>query len=101
MFYGLVRPCFEALDELLGVVNGYRELLNKLRRRLRSRAKMGEKRYRSRFRKLPYKLSRTRSLDEFIGGGRLDPFKRAITMFNSWLRRRKYKLLHELNPNRL
>jgi len=41
MFYGLVRPCFEALDELLGVVNGYRELLNKLRRRLRSRAKMG------------------------------------------------------------
>jgi len=104
------KPCYEhskeclsrfcsLYNELLYIVNGYRGLLKKLGSRLRSSAKVRKARYRSRFRKLLYKLSKARSLEEFAGGSRPDPFERAIAVFGSWLRRRGYKLLHEFDPN--
>jgi len=106
------KPCYEhdgeclsrfcsLYHELLYIVNGYRDLLKKLRSRLRSSAKVRKARYRLRFRKLLYKLSKTRSLEEFARGSRPDPFKRAIAVFGSWLRRRGYKPLHEFDPNQV
>ena len=82
-------------DELLNIVNGYRELLKKLREKLRGRAKMRKRRYRQRLRKLVYKLSKTRSLNEYISGDKEDPFTRAINAFNSWLRRRGYMSIQD------
>lgn len=86
-------------DELLGIINGYRELLKKLKRRLRERAKMRKRRYRKRLKKLIYKLSKTRSLSEFIYGSKEDPFTRAIRAFSLWLKRRGYKLVQEYSGN--
>lgn len=105
-----VNPCWSDDDkclerfcglynELLGMVNGYRELLKRLRKRLRGRAKMRKRRYRKRLKKLIYKLSKIRSLSEFIYGKKEDPFTRALRAFSSWLGRRGYRLIQGYSGN--
>jgi len=105
-----IQPCYEGdeecwsrfcslYDEFFELVEYYRGLLTKLRRNLRARAKMRKRRYSSRLKKLIRKFSKLRTLDGFIYGTNLDPFKCALTVFSSWLRRRGYKQLHEFDPH--
>jgi len=104
-FWSNDDKCFERFcslyNELLEIVNGYRELLKKLRNRLRGRAKMRKRRYRQRLKELVYELSKTRSLSEYITGGKEDPFTRAINAFNSWLRKRGYMTIQSFSYDSL
>jgi len=105
-----IEPCYEGdeecwsrfcslYDEFFELVEYYRGLLKKLRRNLRARAKMMKRRYQARLRKLIYKFSKLKALDEFIYRVKPDPFKRALMVLSSWLRRRGYRELHEFDPH--
>ncbi|RLG75598.1 MAG: hypothetical protein DRO12_05315 [Thermoprotei archaeon] len=58
-----------------------------------------KRRYLSRLRRLVYKLSKIRSLDEFMRSGAkaLSVFERALNTFAKWLRKRgcsPFRILH-------
>jgi len=82
--------CSENLDSITKRVDELIKRLSALRRRLVARSKMRKRRYLARLRKLQYKLSKTRALDEYISGRKIDAFKRALNAFKAWLRRRQY-----------